>query len=502
MDSKTLAQRKSVFWRIHLWAAFIATPFALVGALTGMLYIFTPQIEAAWHGHLDRVVPQNQALALDALVALAQQAAPKGAALRYVVTPETADQSVRVYFAPAGGRKAAMNADDEHAEHQAASPPAEGQAGAGRPQVGAGKPDANNPGTHLGTNAGANPGTNQGKNAGMNPDGKAGKKGGMDHGLPQGSIVYINPYSGDVLGVQAEMDRFSTWSKRLHSSLLQGNGWRWLLELSTSWMFVMLLTGLYLWWPRDGAAVRPDAGLQTRAGWKQWHAFTGMVLAAMSLVILVTGLTWSRQAGQQIKAAADWVGQGSPEAPKHLRTSAQPGQHLLGWQGVWDAARTQAPSIAYQLNPPKQADEPWRISNFDRSQPTKRFNLLLDGHSGQTLYYHGWESFTLFSKATAVGIPFHRGEFGWWNQSLLLAFGLGVLWWLVSGWVMFAKRKRQGWLGLPRVLPGAWGSLPVTVWVSVLVLLAGMPVWAWSVAAVALIEVWWAWRPVRPPVAA
>lgn len=451
MDSKTLAQRKSVFWRIHLWAAFIATPFALVGALTGMLYIFTPQIEAALHGHLDRVAPQNQPLPLDALVALAQQAAPKGATLRHVVTPETADQSVRVYFAPAGGRKAAMNADDEHAEHQAASPPAEGQAGTGR---------------------------------------------------HQGSIVYINPYSGDVLGVQAEMDRFSTWSKRLHSSLLQGNGWRWLLELSTSWMFVMLLTGLYLWWPRDGAAVRPDAGLQTRAGWKQWHAFTGMVLAAMSLVILVTGLTWSRQAGQQIKAAADWVGQGSPEAPKHLRTPAQPGQHLLGWQGVWDAARTQAPSIAYQLNPPKQADEPWRISNFDRSQPTKRFNLLLDGHSGQVLYYHGWSSFTLFSKATAVGIPFHRGEFGWWNQALLLTFGVGVLWWLVSGWVMFAKRKRQGWLGLPRVLPGAWGSVSAITVAIAAVCLVAMPVFAWSVAAVALVEMWLAWRPVRPTVVA
>lgn len=498
MDSKTLAQRKSVFWRIHLWAAFIATPFALVGALTGMLYIFTPQIEAALHGHLDRVAPQNQTLPLDALVALAQQAAPKGATLRHVVTPETADQSVRVYFAPAGGRKAATHTDDEHAEHQAASQPAEGQAGTGRPQVNAGKPDGSNPGTNQGKNAG----TNLGTNPGMNPDGKAGKPGGMDHGLPQGSIVYINPYSGDVLGVQAEMDRFSTWSKRLHSSLLQGNGWRWLLELSTSWMFVMLLTGLYLWWPRDGSAVRPDAGLQTRAGWKQWHAFTGMVLAAMSLVILVTGLTWSRQAGQQIKAAADWVGQGSPEAPKHLRTPAQPGQHLLGWQGVWDAARTQAPSIAYQLNPPKQADEPWRISNFDRSQPTKRFNLLLDGHSGQTLYYHGWSSFTLFSKATAVGIPFHRGEFGWWNQALLLTFGVGVLWWLVSGWVMFAKRKRQGWLGLPRVLPGAWGSVSAITVAIAAVCLVAMPVFAWSVAAVALVEMWLAWRPVRPTVVA
>jgi uncharacterized iron-regulated membrane protein len=71
MDIKLLAQRKSLFWRIHLWAAFIATPFALIGALTGILYIFTPQIESVLHGHLDQVKPEQSRLSLDALVALA-----------------------------------------------------------------------------------------------------------------------------------------------------------------------------------------------------------------------------------------------------------------------------------------------------------------------------------------------------------------------------------------------------------------------------------------------
>jgi len=448
MDAQLIARRKGVFWRIHLWAAFIATPFALIGALTGMLYIFTPQIESVQHGHLDRVAPAATRVPLDDLVAAAQRAAPPGASLRYVVTPEHADQSVRAYFgapgAPGATGAAAVKAkasEGEHAHHAEAATP---------------KPAA--------------------------------QPAGMDHRIPQGSIVYLNPYSGEVLGVQAEMDRFSTWAKRLHSSLLQGNDWRWMLELSTSWLMVMLLTGLYLWWPRRGQAGLPRSGVRGRAGWRQWHAFSGVVLSGMALVILTTGLTWSRVAGDQITTAARWTGQAAPESPKGLRSQGQPGQALLNWQQVWDATSAHAPRIAYQINAPRKADDAWRITNFDRSQPTKRFDLLLDGYSGKALHYRGWESFTAFNKATAVGIPFHRGEFGWWNQALLLVFGIGVLWWLVSGWVMYLKRGRQGALGLPPLLPGAWRSLPVAAWATAAVLFLAMPLLALSAIGVAAVE--------------
>ena len=130
MDAQLIARRKGVFWRIHLWAAFIATPFALIGALTGMLYIFTPQIESVQHGHLDRVAPAATRVPLDDLVAAAQRAAPPGASLRYVVTPEHADQSVRAYFgapgAPGATGAAAVKAkasEGEHAHHAEAATP-------------------------------------------------------------------------------------------------------------------------------------------------------------------------------------------------------------------------------------------------------------------------------------------------------------------------------------------------------------------------------------------
>ena len=71
------AQRRSLMWRIHFWAALIASPFAVVAAITGTLYVFTPQIESALYAHLDQVEVLEKARPFDELVDAARNAAPK-----------------------------------------------------------------------------------------------------------------------------------------------------------------------------------------------------------------------------------------------------------------------------------------------------------------------------------------------------------------------------------------------------------------------------------------
>ena len=51
-----------------------------------------------------------------------------------------------------------------------------------------------------------------------------------DHGLPRGTIVYVDPYTAQVVGHLPEMQRFKTWARKLHSSALQGDGLRWPME--------------------------------------------------------------------------------------------------------------------------------------------------------------------------------------------------------------------------------------------------------------------------------
>lgn len=121
--------------------------------------------------------------------------------------------------------------------------------------------------------------------------------------------------------------------------------------------------------------------------------------------------------------------------------------------------------------------------------PTSRFDLALNAYDSQVLYYAGWDKQTAFGKATAIGIPFHRGELGFWNQLLLFVFAAGILFSLVSGWVVSFKRRRAGVAWLPRLLPGAWRSLPPLAMLCGLAPCVLMPLLALSTVALIVIDV-------------
>jgi uncharacterized iron-regulated membrane protein len=427
------ARRRSLFWRIHFWAALIASPFALVATLTGLLYIFTPQIEARLYAGLERVEAGGQRLPLDAAVAAARRAAPSGLEVLAVTPPAAPVDAVRVSFGPA-------------------APGAGAHAGHGQPAAA----------------AAARPG-------------QGGER----------LTVFVDPYRATVLGSQREQDRFSEWARRLHSRLLQGESLRWMIELAASWMLVMLLTGVYLWWPLAAAGGQPALPRRTargRTAWRQWHAFLGVLLGVLSLAMVLTGITWSRYAGQQVRAVRDWAGQASPQVPAHLHSMPQGGAPL-NYQQAWDRTRALLPGALPQLAPPRGPHGVWRASSADRRHPEGRFELVLNAYDGQVLYYAGWDRQTAFGKATAVGIPFHRGELGLWNQALLFVFAAGVLFSLVSGWVMFFKRRRAGQLGLPKLVPGAWRAMPPAAAVLGIGMCVLMPLLALSAAVLAVVEV-------------
>jgi uncharacterized iron-regulated membrane protein len=433
------ARRRSLFWRIHFWAALIASPFALVAVLTGMLYIFTPQIEAALYGQLERVAPQGARLPLDAAVDAARKAAPAGFEVQAVTPPARAEDAVRVGFGPP---KPGAGVHAGHGEPAAAPAAASARAGQGGERI----------------------------------------------------TVFVDPYRGQVLGSQRDQDRFSEWARRLHSRLLQGESLRWMIELAASWMLVMLLTGVYLWWPPAGQPALPRTA-RGRAGWKQWHAFLGVLLGVLSLAMVLTGITWSKYAGENVRALRDWSGQASPQVPARLHSMPQGEQ--LTYQQAWERTRALVPDTPPQLTPPRGPHGVWRAGSADRRHPASRFDLVLNAYDGQVLYRAGWENQTAFGKATAVGIPFHRGELGVWNQLLLFVFAAGVLFSLVSGWVMFFKRRRASAFGLPKLLPGAWRATPPAALLAAIGLCALMPLLAWSAAAVIAIEAALGWRQRR-----
>lgn len=423
-----------LFWRLHFWAGLVSAPIVVFAALTGLLYALSPQIEARLYDHLDQVkLPAGGSppmASLDQQVAAALAGHPDEA-LRYVVPAHGPRDSTQVYLqAP-------------HAHHH--------------------------------------------------PGGE------HDHGLPTGSVVYVNPYTAQVVGQLPELHRFKTWSKKLHSSALQGDGWRWLIELGASWMLVLFATGLALWWPKPIA----QGGAGWRALWPRWgrgrltwrdlHATVAIGFGLLTATVLVTGLTWAEHSGDNFRAAQQALGQAAPKAPKTLRSHAEAGHPLLTWQTLHERVRAQAPDISVQLTPPIGMDGVWRAENFDRAQPSKRFVAMFDAYSGQVLFSSGWDQLPVLAKATAVGIPFHRGEFGWWNQALLILVALASVFSVVSGLAMWWLRRPRRGLAAPRLNRQAVRQLPASTWWWLLPLATGLslalPVFGWSLAVFMGIEV-------------
>lgn len=89
--------------------------------------------------------------------------------------------------------------------------------------------------------------------------------------------VFVSP-AGRVMGAIEPDGRLSAIIQHLHGRLLAGRAGGWLVEAAGSWAIVLVVTGLYLWWPRGRAAAGvlwPRIGAGRRVLWRDLHAVTG-----------------------------------------------------------------------------------------------------------------------------------------------------------------------------------------------------------------------------------
>ncbi|WP_017598475.1 PepSY-associated TM helix domain-containing protein [Nocardiopsis lucentensis] len=99
--------------RLHFYAGVFVAPFVLIAAVTGLLYVWTPQIEDAAYADLLRVEPAGETLPLHEQVRVAREELPD-AELDAVRPPTTEEDATRVLFDVPGlgsGQRAAVFVD-------------------------------------------------------------------------------------------------------------------------------------------------------------------------------------------------------------------------------------------------------------------------------------------------------------------------------------------------------------------------------------------------------
>ncbi len=290
--------------------------------------------------------------------------------------------------------------------------------------------------------------------------------------------VYVDPYTGRVLGSVPDQGKVMYVIKRIHSLAWFGTAANYVIEIVAGWAIVLAITGVYLWWPRGrtGGVLSVRGAPAQRMYWRDLHAVTGLFTAFFIVFLAVTGMPWSVYWGDQVNRLATATGLGYPtgvwdavptstvptrdamsEAPWTLLQAPMPVSTAAGATPIGIDAAVQVfdglgVAKGYGVDLPRDPTGVYSAMVFPDDLAQQRV-VHLDQYSGKPLLDVGVKDYGGLAQAIEWGINVHQGqEFGRLNQLVLAAACLAIVLMAVSAAVMWWKRRPAGKLGAPQRL--------------------------------------------------
>jgi uncharacterized iron-regulated membrane protein len=312
--------------------------------------------------------------------------------------------------------------------------------------------------------------------------------------------VFVSP-QGAVLGSFDTGMRIVEVARSIHGQLLLGKRGSWLVELAACWAIVMVITGLYLWWPRGrGAAgvLWPRRGSLLR----DLHAVTGFWVAGFVLVLLLTGLPWTDVWGNAfaaVRAQMGWV-KGAPQWSTGGAASSLPDEHASHDHALMHAGHG-APDNLAQLDElvASAAHEPlafpalvlapgavlfgppspdWVVTSNTQNRPLG-LTINYDAVTGKELTRERFADRHAIDRVVGYGQAWHEGAlFGALNQVIGVLTAAALVTITITGFLMWRRRKPAGALGAPAAPTD--GRKPAFVVIAILALALLLPLLAAS----------------------
>ncbi|MFI9169296.1 PepSY-associated TM helix domain-containing protein [Streptomyces lincolnensis] len=285
--------------------------------------------------------------------------------------------------------------------------------------------------------------------------------------------VFVDPYTAQVKGSLEQYGStgalpLRTWIDEFHRDLHLGQTGRLYSELAASWLAVIALGGLALWFSRRRARrkLRGTSGRRRTLG---LHGTVGAWAAAGFLFLSATGLTWSTYAGANIDELRTSLGQATPSvtataggdhAGHGASATAGDAAHGVGLDKVLSAARAEGLGDPVEIVPPADASSAYVVKQVQRSWPEKQDAVAVDPTTGEVADTLRFADYPLLAKLTRWGIDLHTGSlFGLVNQIALMLLALSLILLIVWGYRMWWQRGRGSAFGRP-IPRGAWQQVP------------------------------------------
>ncbi|MCS7486910.1 membrane protein [Marinomonas sp. BSi20414] len=278
----------------------------------------------------------------------------------------------------------------------------------------------------------------------------------------------------------------------MHRQLLLGEVGRYYSELAASWLWIAALGGVFLWYKGGKKNKAELANKTAHLRKRRRHYQLGLLLFVGLVFVSITGLTWSKWAGDNISTLRNSIGWVTPSVSQDLTTidhnmmmSDEHADHLNHsshhnmpakkpaaekfedvdalFDGVLKAARDAGiDANKLEIRPSSTKDKAWRVSEIDRSWPTQVDSVAVDASTMTVTSRADFATFPIVAKLIRWGIDAHMGIlFGVANQIILAFFGLSLCLMIIWGYKMWWLRRPQAGSSA-KPLRQAWKKLSGT----------------------------------------
>lgn len=264
----------------------------------------------------------------------------------------------------------------------------------------------------------------------------------------EGKTVFLNPYSGALLGTYTYRESFFYTMFALHRWLLSGDTGKLIVGISTSIFLFILISGVWVWWPKNRRQLKSRLFLKLKKGWKRFnfdlHVSLGIYASVFLFVMAFTGLVWS----------FDWFHDGvywitnseqtsipAPESDSTVVASAE-------LEKLFERSRVLHPNAPYyRISFPGDNADPYSVSLLPEQaiHPSATSTLYFDQYSGALLSTLHFSDRNLGSRVRRSFYPVHVGTiFGWPTRILaFLACVLGFTFPITGMIIWFNKRSKR-----------------------------------------------------------
>ncbi|MBQ2261135.1 MAG: PepSY domain-containing protein [Loktanella sp.] len=285
--------------------------------------------------------------------------------------------------------------------------------------------------------------------------------------------AYVNQYTGEVLEVRPHRSTFAWTVRYLHSFRFFGATPRMWIEIVAGFTILLVLTGLYLWWPRGqkGGVVTVRGDRTRRVFWRDIHAVTGVFTGAFLIFLVITGMPWSSVWGARVNQWANGSNFGYPsgvridvpmsgqklddvaKTPWSLEQAQIPESVPAATSIGVDAAVAEFQALGlhrgFSVGLPRTDTGVFSGSVYPDDLRQQRV-VHLDQYTGEPLVDMRYADYGPLGRWLEFGINTHMGQtFGLANQIFLLLVCAGIVLMAVSAAIMWWKRRPAGGMGVP-----------------------------------------------------